>query len=156
MLKEKRIDQAVAHIPDSFVVLKAASGAGWRRAKRARAVEARQDAASMMAAMPADIFDRITSKNDEVRGEATRQLEELEYHPDNVDHGVLLRECVTEWWLGEVPDDPSEEIDAATTLSLVKECIALTRPPTEEEEGNFLPPSPSISSATAQDLTSGT
>lgn len=139
----------------NWAEIKPVSGAGWRRAKRKRAEEAREDAVSMMAVIPPDLFDRITSRNQQEAQDAQRQLEELEYHPDNVDHGIVLKEGLTDssFDVPEDADDPSEFIDNANTVRLVKEIIALTRPPSREQEKNFSSPSPATTGvrATAPD-----
>lgn len=146
------LDPVDFKVPDGNTVqVRPLPGAAWRKCKRVRALETRDDAASMFSMLPEGIVEKMMSPDKSERDEAVRSLQELEYNIDNVDIPTVLRYGLvrTPYSIpgidadAEAPDDfdadthdPSEYLDNPTTVAITEEILRLTKPPTEDEEGN--------------------
>ena len=109
-------------------------------AREARAKKAQSEAANMLRELGPKFFRAMQEGDDESKRRIVREMEELEYHISNFDVDTLLKEGIIAWSYDEkLPsdyDNPSEGLDERTARWAAIEIVNITRPPTEEEEGN--------------------
>ena len=109
-----------------------------RRARETKAKSEQGKAASMLRELGPKFFKAMREGDTEERENLQRAVDEMQYHVDNYDRRELLKSIHAWSYTIKAPgdyDNPEDGLDERTALWAAEEAIRLTRPPTEEEEG---------------------
>lgn len=140
LVTDEAIRRDIPHEPGQWIEFRRLSSAQLNRARKAREKEAREEAAGMLQILGPDFLRSLREGDTEQKQRIVRELEELEYQVSNYDIGILLKEGIVAWsYDGGLPSDgtnPTEMLDEKTARWAANNVIAITRPPTEEEEKN--------------------
>ncbi len=115
------------------------SATALQKARDKRAKQAQSQAASMLRDLGPSFFKAMREGNVDERENLTRAMDELQYHLDNFDIPTLLVEGIMSWSYEESApgefENPADGLDERTARWAATTIVELTRPPTEEEEG---------------------
>ncbi len=146
LISEEPVRVDIPFEPGEWVEFRRLSGAQVRKARKLKSNEDRDDNAELIKLLGAPF---VTAFQEGRKGDQERIIDELEeqlqYRVSSFNVPTLLKAGIFTWsYDGKQPsdvDDPSKLIDERTTIWCAKQVIEITRPPTQEEEGNSSEPS---------------
>ncbi len=125
--------------PGEWIEFRVLSSSAVTVAREIRAKKAQSEAAGMLRELGPKFFKAMREGDDTERENLTRAMDEMQYHISNFDVPELLKASIVAWSYDEkLPseyDNPGDGLDERTAHWAAEEIVLLTRPATEEEEG---------------------